>query len=124
MIDATAAGLYRRPADLFVNVAWQTLGQIVACGEIFLACHFLGEPVGLIDAFILQSLIRAIRAAAFFVPGGLGVQEGGTLFLSGLIGLSPETGLAIALVKRVRELVVGIPALVAWHAIEIRRPTG
>ncbi len=120
-LDAGVARLYQRPHILAGNLLWQFIAQLAASGEILLVCYFLGHPISLADALILQSLIRGMRAAAFFVPGGLGVQEGGALLVAGLIGLSPEIGLAIALIKRVRELVVGIPGLIAWHLIEVGR---
>jgi hypothetical protein len=31
------------------------------------------------------------------------------------VGLGPETALALSLAKRVRELVLGIPGLIAWQ---------
>jgi hypothetical protein len=38
-----------------------------------------------------------------------------------MIGLGPETGLALALARRLRDLVVFLPALVAWQVVEGRR---
>ncbi len=118
--DAAVTEMYRRLRGLARNLVWQIVAQTVACGEIVIACHFLGQPISFVDAFILQTLVRAMRAAAFFVPGGLGVQEGGLLLIAGLIGLAPSTALAIALIKRVREVAVGIPGLAAWYFIETR----
>ena len=69
----------------------------------------------------MHSLVRAVRSAAFPVPAGIGVQEGSFMLLAGIVGLSPEIGLAVALVKRVRELVGGVPGLIAWQVIEGRR---
>jgi len=54
------------------------------------------------------------------VPGALGVQEGGCVVLSAALGIGPETGLALSLIKRVRELVLGVPALLVWHFAEGR----
>jgi hypothetical protein len=34
------------------------------------------------------------------------------------VGLNPETGLALSLVKRVRELLVGLPAILTWQIME------
>jgi hypothetical protein len=52
------------------------------------------------------------------VPGALGVQEGAYMLLGGMLGLAPEMGLALSLVKRVRDLLLGIPALLGWQAVE------
>ena len=75
-------------------------------------------PVTIADAWLLESLILAIRAAAFFVPGAVGVQEGAFVLLGAVIGISPEVALALSLIKRVRELVIGVPALLAWQVSE------
>jgi hypothetical protein len=35
--------------------------------------------------------------------------------LGRVLGLGPETALALSLAKRVREVVLGIPGLIAWQ---------
>ncbi len=120
-LDESVRAIYRRPGDIGKNVLMQLISWFAGTGEVWLACIFLGHPISVADAVIVQSLSRAARAAAFMVPGGLGVQEGGIMLLASIVGLSPETGLALALVKRVRELVVGVPALIAWQAAEGHR---
>ncbi len=84
-------------------------------GEVWLALSFLGHPVSLLSAMMLESLGQAVRAGAFAVPGALGVQEGGYVMLGRVLGLGPETALALSLAKRVRELLLGIPGLIAWQ---------
>jgi uncharacterized membrane protein YbhN (UPF0104 family) len=75
----------------------------------------------LVTALTIESLGLAVRSAAFVVPGGLGVQEAGFLLLGTILGLSPEVSLSISLVKRIRELALGVPAILAWQLIEGRR---
>ena len=58
---------------------------------------------------------RRCARGAFAVPGALGVQEGGYVMLGRVVGLGPETALALSLAKRVRELVLGVPGLIAWQ---------
>jgi hypothetical protein len=43
-----------------------------------------------------------------------------TTVIGVMIGLSPEKALALALVKRFREIVVGVPGLIWWFGIEGR----
>jgi uncharacterized membrane protein YbhN (UPF0104 family) len=78
----------------------------------------LGQPLGIIDALILESLSSGIRGAAFMLPSGLGALEGGLIMLGTLFGLPADTALAISLSKRVRELALGLPGLFVWHWIE------
>jgi hypothetical protein len=99
-------------------------GWLIGTLEILIALALMGHPVGLTEAIILESLTNAIRGAAFVVPGGFGVQEGGLVLLGHLMGLAPETALALSLVKRVPDLVLGLPGLLAWHWLEVRRLLG
>ena len=67
------------------------------------------------------SLGQAVRSAAFIVPGGYGVQEGGYMLIGAFYGLPAETGLALSLIKRVREIILGIPGLLDWQIFEGKR---
>ena len=37
-----------------------------------------------------------------------------------MFGVPPDTALALSLVKRIPDLVIGVPGLMAWQAIEGR----
>ena len=104
---------YRRPGRVLRCLAWQAAGIASGAGEVMLALYFLGHPVPLTDALLVEVLIQAVSSAAFVVPGALGVQEGAFLVLGGLIGLPADIALALALVRRARDLVMFIPAVVA-----------
>jgi uncharacterized membrane protein YbhN (UPF0104 family) len=80
----------------------------------------LGQPLGMVDAFIVESLDSGVRAAAFMVPGALGALEGSYVLFGALFGLPAETALAVSLTKRARELALGLPGLLFWHWIEGR----
>jgi glycosyltransferase 2 family protein len=74
--------------------------------------------VGLVEAFVIESLIQAVSSAAFFVPGGLGVQEGAFVLIGGALGISPQTSLALAGARRIRDLLIFVPGLIAWQVAE------
>ena len=120
-IDRAIRLFYRRRNRLLGCSLWQLAGWIAGSGEIWLALYFLGHPVSLLDAVLLEALAQAVSSAAFMVPGALGVQEGGFLLFGSLLGLGPEVALALALARRVRDLVVFVPALVAWQLSEGKR---
>jgi putative membrane protein len=119
-LDRRITALYSDRDALMRCAGWRMASWLLHTGETWLALWFLGLPVSFAEALILESLGTAVRSAAFAVPGGLGVQEGGFLLLGALLGLPPEAALALALVKRVRELAVGGPGLVAWAGAEGR----
>jgi len=62
-----------------------------------------------------------VRGAAFAVPGGLGVQEGGYIALCAMFGIPVQEALALSLAKRVADVAVGLPGLIAWQVVEGRR---
>ncbi|QQC64601.1 flippase-like domain-containing protein [Paraburkholderia ginsengisoli] len=108
----------RRAAVLRYLFFWQTLQCLLTALEIWLALYFLGVRVTLVEALVIESLIQAISSAAFFVPGGLGVQEGGFILIGGALGLDPSTCLALAAARRIRDLLLFVPGLIAWQFAE------
>jgi glycosyltransferase 2 family protein len=114
-LDRTVRRLYRRRRALLACFVWQLAGWCAGSGEIWLALSFLGHPVALRDAFVIEAVIQALSSSAFIVPGALGVQEGGFLVIGGLVGLPPELALALALVRRARDVIIFVPALIVWQ---------
>ena len=100
---------------------WTTISLVLGSGEIWIALHAIGQHATWINALILQSVILTIRSAMFPVPGALGVQEGGYLFVGNLLGIPGDAAFALSLIARVRELALGIPGLISWQLIEARR---
>ena len=90
-------------------------GWLIACGEAWLALRLLGHPLPLGQVVALESVIYAVRNAAFLVPGALGVQESAYVLVGAALGLPAEAALAVSLIKRGRELMLGLPALVTWQ---------
>jgi putative membrane protein len=108
-------------ARVWACCAWTIISLIGGSGEIWIALHALDLRATFINALILQSMVLTIRSAAFAVPGGLGVQEGGYLVVGNLLGIPGDAAFALSLIARVRELALGIPGLISWQIIEARR---
>src|SRR5882757_3487607 len=114
-IDLAVDATYRRVRPVAASFLLSLVGWLVGTGEVFLILELLGHPVTWVNALLLESLGQAIRGAAFAIPGALGVQEGGYLLLAPLAGLPPDTGLALSLAKRAREILLGLPGLLYLH---------
>ena len=100
-------------AVLLHSAAWM-LGALEIAGVLAL----LGHPVSLTDALIIESLAQVLRNAGFMLPGAIGVQEGAVVAVSALVGVPPAPALTMALVRRAREVLFGLPGLVAWRRSE------
>src|SRR5947209_2538659 len=120
-LDRTIRTLYARRRAVVMCCVWTIISLVAGSGEIWIALHALDLHATFVNALILQSMVLTIRSAAFAVPGGLGVQEGGYLFVGNLLGIPGDAAFALSLIARVRELAIGIPGLLIWQIVEGRR---
>ncbi|MHB1514258.1 MAG: lysylphosphatidylglycerol synthase domain-containing protein [Acidiferrobacteraceae bacterium] len=119
-LDRAVQALYRKPRLLAATALWQSSGLVAGSVEIWFALHLFGYPVSPLAALFFESLAQTIQSASFFVPAGLGVQEGSFVFLGAVLGLAPDVSLALSLARRLRQLGFGIPMLVSWQWVEAR----
>ncbi len=120
-LDAAIRELYGHRLRLVAAMAWELLGMIVGSAETWLALRWLGHPIGIAGAVVLESLTLAARSFGFLVPAGLGVQEAGLVGFGYLLGVGGDLAIALSLAKRMREIVFGVPALLFWYWTEGRR---
>ena len=92
--------------------------------EAWLILTLMGHAIPVRAALIIDSLLYGLRSFAFMVPNALGVQEAGYVVLGGLFGLDMQTCLALSLLRRARDLVLGVPALMAWMAMGLPLGSG
>lgn len=120
-IDDAVVGIYRERSAFCRATLVRLVGWAIGTGEIWLVLQFSDRPMGVIDAFTLESLGAGIRAVAFMVPGQLGVLEGSFVVFGALFGLPAQTALTVSFSRRVRELALGVPGLLVWHWVETRQ---
>lgn len=74
--------------------------------ETFLILRCLSAHVSLGEAWVVDGVGSLLRVAVFFVPAGLGVQDGAQVALLGLLGIGDAltTGAAFIFIKRTKEL--------------------
>lgn len=113
--------LYDSRTRLAASSALHLLAWIGAGVGTFIAFRLVGGRIGFLNAVALEALLCTLRSIAAPVPAGIGVQEWGYALLAPLFGLPAEMGVAVSLLKRAREIVLGVPALIYWQAVESRR---
>jgi putative membrane protein len=112
------SALYRRPPLALAVTAGHVVAWTFRAGETYIALRLMGQDIGLLDAVMIEGLLGAARTVGFLLPAGLGIQEGALLLLCGWAGVPGHVALALALVKRARELGVCVPGLVTWAVLE------
>jgi uncharacterized membrane protein YbhN (UPF0104 family) len=105
-MDDRLVRFYTRHRGRFAGaVALAFINWLIGIGEIYYTMVFLGHPLTLAEAWIIESVAQLVRAGTFFIPASIGAQEGAFLLVYGAITGSPALGIAVALVRRLREIV-------------------
>jgi glycosyltransferase 2 family protein len=113
--------LYESRARLALSSALHLLAWVGAGVGTYIAFRLVGGHINLWNAVALEALLCTLRSIAAPVPAAIGVQEWGYAMLAPLFGLPAEMGVAVSLLKRAREIVLGIPALIYWQGVESRK---
>ena len=119
-VAAVVEQAYDRPARLFAALGLHLFAWFGAAAGTWLILDFIGRPMPFLSVAAIESLLFAIRNAAFMAPSGLGVQEGAYALIGPLFGLPAEAALALSLLKRARDICVGVPMLIGWQIVESR----
>jgi glycosyltransferase 2 family protein len=113
--------IYGHPLRLALSFALHLIGWIGTGIAGWITYRAVGMPIDFDDALAIEALLSALAAIAFLVPVNAGVQEAGYAGLGAIFGAPPELSLAVSLVRRGRDLTVGIPVLLIWQFFEMRR---
>jgi putative ABC transport system permease protein len=98
------------PGVFFLMIACDLLAHASSVLEVYLALKMLGFQPQWAQSYIIESLTKVINFAFAFVPGTIGVYEGGTeVILQKGLGFTPAAGLALALVRKA--------AIVCWTSV-------
>lgn len=99
-------------ARLLRVAAWEGMFHVAAVTEVWLVLRLLVPHVTLAEAFLLETAGRFITVAFKFVPYRLGIDEAGSGAVAAVIGFSPATGVTLALIRRLRIIVLNAVGLV------------
>lgn len=119
MTDGALRALYGARRSLLCAAAWHCASWVGGAAQSWLALRLLGMQVGLLDALIIEAVGQAVRNAGGFIPGSLGAHEAGYVLGCTLAGLPPAPGFALPVLRRLRDLVIGLPVLLFW---QLRNP--
>jgi len=107
--------LHARRGSIASALAVHTTSWSLGGAEVWVIMRAIGHPVGPGAAFAIEGLGMAARSAGFALPAGLAAQEAGFVIAGALFGISPPDAVALSMVKRVRELVVGVAGAAFWQ---------
>jgi putative membrane protein len=120
-VAATFDEIHRSPARIGLSSALHLAGWLASAIGTWIAFRLIGTRVDLLPVVAIEGLVCAARSLAVFIPNALGVQEAAYAVLAPLFGVGAEFGLAVSLLKRARDIALGVPILLVWHAAEGQR---
>jgi putative membrane protein len=121
---ALATGLseiYRTPLRVSLSMTLHFCGWIGGAVGTWIAFRLIHVRVDVASVIAIDSMVYALRSIAFFVPNALGVQEAAYALFAPMVGVGKEYALAVSLIKRARDIAIGIPILLVWQVVESRR---
>jgi len=119
--ETELAAMYGQTGRLASGVAVHLLGWIGKGFGNWIAFWLLGSNISLMGAMAIEGLLHVMLAAAIVVPASAGVQEAGYVALGALFGVPPEISLGASLIRRARDIAIGIPILLIWQIFEARQ---
>lgn len=116
--------IYSRKGAILGAVFLHFCAWLGSAAASWLAYHLLGAPITMTQALAIEALLRAALSLTFFVPGAAGVQEAAFAGIGAIFGLPVDISVAVSLITRARDLVIGLPALLVWQYLEFRKLSG
>ncbi|WP_242146142.1 lysylphosphatidylglycerol synthase domain-containing protein [Sphingomonas sp. BAUL-RG-20F-R05-02] len=111
--------VYRQPRRILIAFLLNLAAWLASAASAWVALWFMGSHLPLWAVLAIEALIFTLRSVAFAVPGAIGIQEAAYALIGPIFGLPPTTALALSLLKRARDLMIGVPAIVLWQAGEV-----
>ena len=123
-IDRQFAAFYRgHGTRLAWSVVFAMANWVLGAFEVYLIMAFVGYPLSFAEVWMIECMVQLVRTIAFFIPAGLGAQEGAFLIAVGALTGVPSAGVATALVRRCRDVLwIALSMVVASaYAVSARR---
>ncbi len=111
---------YRQWPMLLASFGYRLIRRLLMVLEVVYVAWLMHSPISIAQGFAIIGVVIALRASAFFVPGRLGVQEGGFIAAGKLLGLPADLMLSISLATRLRELLPPLPWFLYWQNRELK----
>ena len=121
-IETSVFNVYHdRPGTFYLLLFIGMLTHAVSVWEIHLALGMLGFTPTVTGSYIIEALTKVLNFAFSFVPGTVGVYEGGNALFLRILGYTSAVGVALALVRRGAMLFwVGIGMLILMYRAALR----
>lgn len=116
-IDYSLFKISSNKLNIFKATITRLLGWISGALEIYVFLMIINVEVSFVDVILIEAFTGVIRSVVFFIPAGLGVQELAFVIIGSHVGLSDSVSFSMAIGRRIREIGVGLPAILTWFFV-------
>ena len=116
-IDLSLYKISTNKINIFKATLIRLLGWISGAMEIYVFLWIINVEASFVDVILIEAFTGLIRSVVFFIPAGLGIQELAFVLIGNYVGLSDSVSFSMALGRRIREIAVGVPAILTWFFI-------
>lgn len=116
ILSHNMSGYYREfPDRCGKSILYMVVGWVVGILELYVILYCMGYTMSFTELWIIEALLQLIRAGSFFIPLSIGAQESGLVVIFVAMGLTANLGLAVSLVRRIKDLTwVGGGLMLGW----------
>lgn len=111
--------LWDHPRHIAMGSFLHLIFWLASAGITWTALYFLGISLSLFDAIAIEGVVCGMMTVGFLVPGSLGVQEGAYMALGLVFGISTDISFSLSLLRRGRDITIGVPVLILWQISEL-----
>ena len=104
----------RRGSALYLVLLLELAANIVNVFEVYLILFFIGTDVTFLTAYIIEAMMKVVNILFFFVPGQVGVMEGGNAILLKMLGMSLSAGVTLSLIEKIKVIFWAGYGLLVW----------
>ena len=108
---------YKKTKKDFFKIFFLNLcNWLVGAFELYVIFILLNEKITFMEAVAIETLVQLVRAMLFFIPSNLGTQEGVFVLVVNVLKDSTPLGLAVAVIRRLREVIwISIGLLIGYN---------